>query len=317
LGIPYEIDGINFHATVTVEAGTTIAVMPNEIVNVSENGALIMIGTVAQRITVTSAKTTPKAGDWDYIGIYNTASEDNRFEYVDFKYGGSTYGIFWVEQGASVSFDNCLFSDITGPGMEMKDVTLGSFTGNSFKKISEYPLVVTASVVPSLSPITTSDLTAGKDRVHVVGGYTEVGGLWKELGIPYELEGLSFRESVTVEAGTTILIEPNEIINIAEGGSLILDGTADKRITVKSSKTTPAAGDWNYFGFYNTSSNDNRFSYADIMHGGSGNYGQIWVEQDATLTLEHVVFSEGDTCDIDADEDAILNVTDTTFVACP
>lgn len=317
LGIPYEVEGISIEAAVTVEPGTTIGVMPDSIINVQENGALVMEGTAAQRIIVTSAKTAPKAGDWNYIGIYNTASENNRFEYVDFKYGGSTYGIFWVEQDASVSFDNCTFSEIDGPGMEMKDITLNSFTGNSFSGLSDYPIVTTASVVPSLSPITTADMAADKDRVHVTGGYTDIGGTWKNLGIPYELEGLSFRAPVTVEAGTTLLIMPNEIIDISDNGSLILDGTADARITVKSSKTSPAAGDWNYIGIYNTSSSDNRFTYADIMHGGSGNYGQVWLEGGATLTLDNTVFSEGQDCDIHESTDAILNATDSTYVNCP
>lgn len=317
LGIPYEIEGVNFKAEVTVEPGTTIMVMPGEIVNVQENGALIMEGTALQRISVISAKTTPKAGDWDYLGIYNTASENSKFSYVDFKHGGSTYGIVWVDEGASVSFDNCTFSDITGPGIEMEDIDLKSFTGNSFSNISGYPIIVPGNVVPSLSPITTANLAAGKDRVHVNGSNPTVGGLWKNLGIPYELEGLNFKAEVTIEAGTTLLIMPNEIIDVSDNGALILDGTADKRITVKSSKTSPAAGDWNYIGIYNTSSSSNRFSYVDIMHGGSGGYGQVWLDGGATLTLEHTIFSEGQTCDIDTDTDAILDVTDSTYTVCP
>ncbi len=317
LGIPYEIEGVNFKAEVTVEPGTTIMVMPGEIVNVQENGALIMEGTALQRISVISAKTTPKAGDWDYLGIYNTASENSKFSYVDFKHRGSTYGIVCLDEGASVSFDNCTFSDITGPGIEMEDIDLKSFTGNSFSNISGYPIIVPGNVVPSLSPITTANLAAGKDRVHVNGSNPTVGGLWKNLGIPYELEGLNFKAEVTIEAGTTLLIMPNEIIDVSDNGALILDGTADKRITVKSSKTSPAAGDWNYIGIYNTSSSSNRFSYVDIMHGGSGGYGQVWLDGGATLTLEHTIFSEGQTCDIDTDTDAILDVTDSTYTVCP
>jgi len=318
LGIPYELDGMDITATVTIEAGTTLMVNPDKHVEVADNGAIIMEGTAALPITVTSAKGSPAAGDWDYIGIYASASGNNRFSYVNFRYAGNGgYGAVWMAEGARASFEHCSFSDIAGIGLDIEEAKIGSFVGNSFARIDGYLIRTTANVVPSLSPVTVSGTLSEKNRIRIESTTATVGGTWKNLGVPYEVAGFNIHAPIVVEAGTTIMVSPGQNIDVAEGGSLILDGTADKRITVKSSKTSPASGDWDYIGIYSSSANNNRFTYADIMHGGSGGYGQLWVAEGAAITLEHTLFSDGDTCDIDAEEGALLTVTDTTYIACP
>ena len=71
------------------------------------------MGAEGNRVTVTSSKAAPAAGDWTEIDIYNTASNNCRFQYADILYGGGdgTYGALWVDGGVTVELDHVTFED--------------------------------------------------------------------------------------------------------------------------------------------------------------------------------------------------------------
>ena len=316
LSIGYEIDYLYIHKPVTIEAGNTLFMRDNSHVDLADGGSIIAVGTELAPIVFTSAKEGPGAGDWKQITVHDTASNDTKFEFVNFEFGGGDdYGLIWVDAEAAVSIDNCKFSDIQGTGIIFDNgAEIGSFTGNEFVRIDTYPITIGANAVPALSPIVTDDAT---NRIYVTAEDIDDAGTWMNLSIGYEIEYLYIHKPVTIEAGTTLFMRENGHINTENGGALTLDGTEASHVTVTSYKDAPAAGDWKQIEIYDSGSDANVFNYADIMYGGSDEYGQLWVESGAKITLNNVVFSNGQTCDVLNDNgEALITDNNSTYTAC-
>ncbi|MBI4745247.1 MAG: right-handed parallel beta-helix repeat-containing protein, partial [Deltaproteobacteria bacterium] len=103
--------------------------------------------------------------------------------------------------------------------------------------------------------------TKGTNTSGAISGNTT----WTLANSPYILSG-----SVLVNAGVTLTIEPGVTVKFDSGkslqidGTLIARGTSSDKITFTSNKSAPAAGDWGYILFSDTST--------DATYDGSGNY---------------------------------------------
>lgn len=317
LSIGYEVEYLYVHKPVTIEPGTTIYMPQNSHITLSDGGSFIAKGTETAPIVFTSAKPAPAMGDWKGFTVKSTSSNDTAFEYVNFEFGGNgDYGVIWVDGEASVSIDNCKFTDIEGYGVIFdNEAEIKSFTGNEFSNIDTYPVMVGANAVPDLSPIVTDDAT---DRIFVQAEDIEKAGTWKNLSIGYEIEYLYINKPIEIEAGVTLFLKENAHINVKDGGALKLSGTETAHVTITSYKDAPSAGDWNDIEIYKSSSDANVFTYADIKYGGNNDYGQLWVESEAKITLSNVVFSNGKDCDITNDDGAaVITDNDSTYTTCP
>jgi hypothetical protein len=91
---------------------------------------------------------------------------------------------------------------------------------------------------------------------------------------------------LTIEAGSTVKMAPGAILTISDGGALKLAGKDGDPVKITSANATPAAGDWGYIEIRSTADHANSFEYAIIEYGGSG-YGQVYVEDGATVSITH------------------------------
>lgn len=97
---------------ITVEAGITLFMSPDSYIQISDGGALKLMGTETEHVTVMSSKAAPAAKDWNNIAIYSSASNDSVFNYTDIRHGGKDgYGQLWLEDQANVELNNVTFSD--------------------------------------------------------------------------------------------------------------------------------------------------------------------------------------------------------------
>ncbi len=302
---------------VTIDPCTKILIKPSAKIDIFDSGSIKSIGTKECPVIFTSYKPSPEKGDWKGINIYKTSSNDNAFDYTVISYGGeSEYGMLWIEDGASVKIDNTTFDNSSSYGVYFEGgAKIESFTGNKFTNLEQNPIRIMAGEVGLLSAIETSNNK--ENTIKIDGGEVTTSADWKNISIPYKVSHIiDIKAPVEVEGGTTLLIDPEIKIDVSDGGSFKLTGSTDKQISIKSSKPSPAAGDWKGINFYKTASNDNIWSYVNIMHGGGSDYGQVWVEAGATLTLNNCTFSDGQTCDLYSEEGANVVNNSSTYIAC-
>ena len=293
---------IAVHGSLTISACANVELENNVTIIVSDGGSIKSLGTATCPVTFTSAKAVPAAGDWTRIDIYDSASNDNAFTWTTFAYGGDEdYGVLWIDSDATVSVDNCTFSHIKNSAVVIDDnASVVSFAGNTFNAIGGPLMKIAASVVPSIDPVVSTGNS--NNYMQIEYGTVEDGGTWQNIGVPFHAGDLYIQAPLTVEAGVTLLMDPGMDIDVSDGGSLKLLGTESAHVTIGSSKAAPAAGDWNEIDVYDSSSNDTRFQYTDIMYGGgSGSYGVLWVDEGITVVLDNVSFDNNETCDISGD----------------
>ncbi len=118
-------------------------------------------------------------------------------------------------------------------------------------------------------------------------------------------------DSITVQNGATLLIQPGAVVKFkadcslaADGGATInATGTADKPIYFTSildttaggdsilndANTAPVPGSWGYL-WINTGSNSNKFIYCHIRYSGSG--GNAALDLRGQAQIDHCVFAE-------------------------
>ncbi len=318
LSVPYETETLFIKAPLTIEKCTTLKMNNNAEITVKDSGSLITKGEADCLVTFTSSKPVPTKGDWSRIDFYNTSSADNSLEYTVIEYAkGDSYGSLWIEDSTSISIKNTVFRHILNNGIMFEDdVQVKAFTNNSFDDLGGYPISTYPENIRHFSPVVVTN--TANNFVSVYGGDVKTNAYWKNIGIHFKIADLYIKEPLEVEEGIHFYMLPDKGITVLESGTLTLSGTVDNRIKIMSSKASPAEGDWSYIEIYATSGAANSFSYTDIMHGGgtSGTYGQLWLDENATLDLDNVVFSEGKRCDISLAGGADLNPTASTYDIC-
>ncbi len=314
LSVPYESESFTLKAPISIEAGNVFNMKQDSVISVSDEGSIKSIGTTEKPIKFTSVKTAPAKGDWAGFDFYATSSNDNEFDYTTIEYSGRiNYGTIWIQEEADIKISNTKIFESKGYGIDFNNgANIKGFENNTFENIENFIIRIAPEQIKDLAPFTSVNNL--KNSIYIINSETATAGIWKNLSVDFTVESFSIKGgTISVEAGVTFFMLPNASINISEGGALKLMGTETEHITVISSKTAPAAKDWDCFNVYAVSSNDNEFNYTDIRHGGASNYGQMWVEEGATIALNNVTFSDAD-CDVSG---AGTITGSSTYDVCP
>ncbi len=295
---------------------------PGTAMTVRDTGALHMEGAADQPILLTSSKAQPAAGDWGGLEFYASSTDgDNVVRHVTIEYGGSTgYGSIWIEGGASVAISDSVIR-------ESSDVAIDADHGAELREFTGNELVDNAAAI-RLGANGVDELGAGvygpNDEEGIFVEYEEIDhdARWIALGVPFVADdGFRLRTetgsaNLEIAAGVTLQLGPAAIVGVDSKGGLHLAGTADARVSIISAKSPPAAGDWAQIEIDAASNGPaNVLEHADIRHGGGQDYGQIWIDTDAEITLDDVVFEmSGDGCDIE--NHGTVSAPATTWVEC-
>ncbi len=112
LGVPVELPSMAVRGgALEVEAGSVLKAGPEAVISVSEGGGLRLLGTASAPVTLESAKSSPAAGDWRRIDLYASSLANNLLRHVTVRHGGdSSYGVLWLETGATVALESTSFS---------------------------------------------------------------------------------------------------------------------------------------------------------------------------------------------------------------
>jgi hypothetical protein len=312
----------------TVAPCSVIKVAEDSSITVRNGGALKLLGTADCPITLTSSKDLPAPGDWRYIEFYDSAEDANNvFEHVVVEYGGgANYGAIWLDNDASIAVTNTSVKLSADYGIQLeRGAHLRAFTGNTINANAKAPVALYADSVDDLGAgIYTPNTIEG---IEVWDAVVSHDATWLALGVPYvapngfDVSTENGSAKLTLAAGVELRLGASAVVGVSTNGGLTLAGTTDAHVVVTSAKGTPSAGDWGQIEFYSDSNDaENVFSFADIMYGGGNDYGQVWLDEDASVALEDVTFSNAKdaACDIDnATSSTITEQGTNTYAICP
>ena len=326
---PYVSDGLTLRSTaggahVQVEAGATLLLNEGARVTVGENAGLTLAGTEDAPIIIDSSKASGEAGDWNDIRIEGSSVDaQNDFDWVEIRHGGgSYYGTVHVMDGASLAMTNSMVAEGDGPGMDVgRGSELRDFESNTLTGNSGGALLIRANGVDQLGPGTYSPNDV--EGILVDDEDVDHDATWLAHDAPYVVLDRFYVEtnagaaSLNVQAGAVLRMSDGAGLTVGENGSLDLAGTQADHVVVTSAKAAPAPGDWNEIRFENASVGpNNQLSYVDIEYGGGSYYGQVWLQNGAQASFDHVTFvGAGGGCDVMAD--GAPAYASTTVVECP
>jgi hypothetical protein len=288
-GVPYVITdnvAIDNDATVTIEAGTTIAMDPDceFYCGYASPGSIIAIGTPTSPITFTSTSDTVP-GFWTEIGFYGNTISTAQMSYCNVLFGGKTTdntGAVKVDN-CDIKFDHNVVRKSGSNGVWLSPTAYFSdFTNNTVTGCTKYAVHISTEHIPTLG--TGNTLTGNtKNGIEVSNQSVQNSGTWLNHGVPYVITddvAIDNNATVTIAPGTTIALDPacEFYVGYASPGGLIADGTSSP-ITFTSSVSTPAPGDWARLSFYGNSMNAQcQLKNCTFAYGGQDDYGDIYID---------------------------------------
>lgn len=308
--IKTDID-VNTNATLTIEAGVTVRFSSDTNISVAYNAAakLVAVGTAADPIILTSANTSPGAGDWTGVQLWGNVMNGTSLAYVTFDYCGSAGDACLVGSGgvkpARVTLDHVTFAHV-GAGSDaiwQKDRDSNFAISNcTFSDIPNTPTQQYAISVyaPSFAGIDANNTFNGQAMVQLMGGTIGSNTTWKNVGTTVAvIDDLSVEGTAT----PTLTVAAGSAFKFASGiefwagynnpGSLSLAGTATSKITLGSLAGTPAAGDW--VGIVVYSGGTAKIAYTTISYAGSGR-GAVTVDSNtSSLDIQNSTIDHSET----------------------
>jgi hypothetical protein len=270
-------------------------------------------------VRVTSSKPVPDVGDWWHIEIFEGSQDAaNIFENAIIEYGvGAGYGSIWIDGGASVAITDSIIRKSSDFGIEaINGAELRDFTGNSLVDNEVGSIKIVASELHMLGPGTYQP--NGEEPIWVNYGTLDRSATWINLGVPLYLpDGFNVGDNdssalLNLASGNRLWLGPGAGINVASGSGFSANGTAAQHVKITSSSVIPSPGDWSEIDFYGNSTGI--FTYTDISYGGSAGYGQIWLDNESQLILDHAIFTNGEGCDIDGA--GSITATASSYIRC-
>jgi len=318
LGLPYHVtDGnVSLLAHLQIEAGVTLK-MENYSLIVGKDGSLVTKGTVKDPVIITSAKSSPAAGDWGNIAFNAESSSDSLLENTIIEYAGDN--ALRTYDGSTSGYSNITLRHTKGVGINFGCAgKISRFEAVSVEDAGAQAFYACTNTIGSMKSFSSSGSLY--DEVWVYQEPLTKAATWTNQGIPYRLvsAGASIgdlRASLTLDPGVVLLMDTGVGLNVGVNGSLKANGTANAPITIKSSLAVPSPGSWGRLSVAATSNADSVLSYTRINDGSSG----ALTLNGSKMTLNNVTFMNSASCDVAVSAGTLTQApgSTNTFAACP
>lgn len=274
----YQVNGtVSLSSYLEIEPGTVVQFSKDATFYIESGGQLNAVGTANARIQFMPE--IDVKGYWNGV-FFMSGSRESRLEYLDIRDAGQTGSEVWKNYagisggGGLITFKHNRVSGSYADGANFgENLRLKEFEDNIFEDNLGFGLVIGYNQVAILDKA--SDYV-GKNKPNTnpyiyarwVNDFQEP-GTWKDLGVPYYLKIVLYvKGALTLEPGVKIVAEDGTSIDVRSGGSLTAIGTAQKPIIFTAK--TQSAGAWEGIEFFESSSKNNTFDYAQILYAGSG-----------------------------------------------
>jgi len=320
----FRVESASDTARLTIAAGSTVRMDPFTSITVAENGGLKLAGSADSQVVITSNEASPAPGDWSNLEFQEgSLATDNALANTVVEYGGGGLaGVVAVGDGASVAISSSTLRRSSHVGLfAQAGAELRNFEDNTLSDNAVGAAELGANEVDQLGP--GSYGPNDTEGVLLRPGTVDHDSTWVDLGAPFVVTsdfqiqgGPSGSALLTLSAGVTVQIGQSGGIVVGQNGGLTLDGSPSTPVSIASAQETPGPGDWQEIELRSDSAPaGNVFRHAHISSGGGGPYGQVWVADGATLTLDDVTFTHaGQGCDIYGT--GTLNASGSSYVLC-
>ncbi len=318
------LESLNWSGVVLVDGnipipvGTTVGIAPGTTVEMANNaaisvkGTLSAPGTAAAPIIVTSAAAQPAPNDWANIDFDGSGANASVLSYVRVFYGGygGTDGAeVRASNGASPTISDSVFANSSGDGLYLDDGSQAAVTNCVFAQNAGYAIGTTAD---DAARITGSQLGPNQGKgIEVLGETITDSGTWHRQDVPYALDSgvrLATGARIDIEAGTVILMNNNASLSVA--GTLVAHGTAAAPVIFTSAAAQPAPNDWEYIDFTGSGANGSVLDHVQVFYGGYGGTdgAEVSASNGASPTISNSAIeqSSGDGIYLDGNERAVV-----------
>lgn len=260
---------IEITAALTIGAGADVVMCAGASLDVSPSGSITAVGTVTNPIEFKGE--VASAGYWEGLRIQSN-NPNNRLEYVSISDAGSYWGWefanLYVSGAGRLIIKNSTLSNSQEVGLFAADgTTLTEFANNTFSSNATVGLSVEAQHVASLDEASSYNVGNGQAYINVRSGAVNSDQTWKRTTTPLLiLSTIDVSAGLTINAGSTILFEAGEGIDVRESGWLTAVGSASMPINFNGRFTSP--GYWAGIRIQSNNPN-NKLTYVNITDGGS------------------------------------------------
>ena len=316
-----EMIDVSGNATLTIEAGVTLRFQQDIKFVVGSTGSakLVAVGTAAEPIVLTSAVSSPSAGDWPGLLLSSSTMGGTNLTHVKLEYCGADGGA-------------CVYGTTVKPGRVTIDyVTIGhvgagadgivedneanfAISNCTFNEIPKTPTQQYAISVPapSFAGIDSTNTFNGDAMIELAGDTVSVTTTWKNPGTTIavtsnlEVDGKP-APVLTIEAGTKFEFAKDVKFKIGdyEGGTLKVDGTEAARVTFTTLDKPAKAGAWEGI----LVSDKATIVYADISYAGASWGDVVAMNDESVLDIQNSTISNSGAYGISIDCGSTATVT--------
>lgn len=336
-GVDYRIASciqVRQGASIIIESGATIEVMPGMCIELFDSASLIVTGTIAAPVTISGL--VKGKGSWRGIFMYGSLCKVD-LQYASIQFAGNDWRQFNSSvinaYHGTVTVNNCDFNNNLSYCMWLsKDATIGGIHNNKFQNNDAEPIMIDYRKCDQLS----NDNTFTGNVLNGVLIKTAPKEFCNndlnipKLNVPYYVDStFNTYKSIVIAPGTWMIMKKLSIFNIdnsqGTGASFTANGTAQQSITLEGAEQKK--GYWT--GIQMRSANAS-FEYCNLISAGFANnyssinpYAVIFSEGPgaATLNVKNCALLNGPRWGIAIDTPSInynldiesINVFDTTF----
>lgn len=259
---------IEVSAALTINPGVNVVMCAGASIDVSESGSINAVGTAAAPISFKGEVAT--SGYWEGLRV-GSNNPNNRLEYVTISDAGSYWGweyanLFLNDAGRLVIKNSTVSNSDQVGFFAANGTTISEFANNTFSSNGTVGVSVEAQHVEALDEATNYNSGNGENYIHVRSGNITSDQVWKRTTTPLLiLSTIDINAGLTINAGSTVLFEAGEGLDVTESGWLSAVGSATMPINFNGRFNTP--GYWSGLRIGSNNPN-NKLTYVSITDGG-------------------------------------------------
>jgi hypothetical protein len=263
--------------TLTIEPGTTIIMCATCTLDIGWNNsatALVAQGTADKPITIKGA--TAGKGFWGKVLVGSSVASTG-MSHVIIDGAGNGEALASLEVSSSIGLTDVVVRNGAAAGVMLYKVKAGGTI--AVEQVDGHVGIISDQSVQNMPAFTSTG--AGKNSIYIKGNDWSADEIvLKDQGIPYYINDDvdQTNGSVIIEAGTKFEMAAGSSLEFgwnSSATSVQMNGTAEKPISFEG--VVDEAGSWDGITIGSKVNSNSKLSHVELTHGGSDDYGALYV----------------------------------------